>query len=216
VSPPAFRADGSIVVAVSYPGERRSRLVTIDRGGQQVAASADLPVVPGNEWSGAGADLLGRPILAPDGTAWVIGHTEGGRESIWALDPEGLLLDGWPWTPPAGLAHSGFCGSGETGCGTTRHTPTVGPGNVLHVLVDAPGGEQGGAAIAINPDGTTREGWPVTLNRAGSELWAIATDPDGRSYALAIEPEGGDQYSATVIALEPDSTVRYSVTIVEP
>jgi hypothetical protein len=56
----------------------------------------------------------------------------------------------------------------------------------------------------------------VGLRRTGSEFWSIVVGSDGTAYALAVEPEAGDSYSASILAFAPDSTVLYTTTIVEP
>lgn len=69
--------------------------------------------------------------------------------------------------------------------------------------------------VAIEPNGRVRSGWPVGLRRAGSMFWSIAVGPDGRVWALAVEPETRG-YSATILAIAHDSTVVYATTVVEP
>jgi hypothetical protein len=105
---------------------------------------------------------------------------------------------------------------GDTGGGSWRTAPAVGTGDVLYLLHPPRAATLGGTIVAIGPDGRVRPGWPVVLERPGAEFRSIVVAPDGTAYALAVEPEAGGRYSATILAIAPDSTVRYSSTIVEP
>jgi len=125
-------------------------------------------------------------------------------------------MAGWPYRSDLGLEGTGFCPSEDTGCGGFRAAPTVGPDNVLYILQEAATPSAGGRIVAISPDGRVVDGWPVQLRRAGSEFWSIVAGPDGRVYALAIEPEPNGAHSATILAIAPDSDVQFNVTVVEP
>ncbi len=74
----------------------------------------------------------------------------------------------------------------------------------------------GGSLIAVGPDGRERAGWPVALTRPGAEFWNVAVGSDGTVFALVIEPEAREAYSASILAIAPDSTVLYTTTIIEP
>ena len=74
----------------------------------------------------------------------------------------------------------------------------------------------GGSIVAIGPDGRVRPGWPVVLKRPGAAFRSVVVGPDGTAYALAVEPEGGGDYSASILAIAPDSTVLWTTTIVDP
>jgi hypothetical protein len=109
---------------------------------------------------------------------------------------------------------TGFCGTGDTGCGQSRTMPAVGQANVLYLL-QAASTSGGGSIVAIGTDGRVRAGWPVGLKRAGSAFWSVVVNPAGGVWALAIEPETPG-HSATILSIANDSTVRFATTIVEP
>jgi hypothetical protein len=71
-------------------------------------------------------------------------------------------------------------------------------------------------AAVIIQGGKRPAGWPVKLNRAGSNFWDVAVGEDDTVHALAVEPEGKGKSSATLLAIDPDSEVRYAVTLLEP
>jgi hypothetical protein len=68
----------------------------------------------------------------------------------------------------------------------------------------------------VGPDGQERSGWPVALHRPGAEFWTVVPGSDGTVFALAVEPEPGDSFSASILAIAPDSTVLYTTTIIDP
>jgi len=94
--------------------------------------------------------------------------------------------------------------------------PAIGPDNVIYLMHAAADPSVGGSVVAIGPDGRVRPGWPVELKRPGAEFWSVVIGSDGTAYALAVEPESADDFSATILAIAPDSTVRYTTTIIEP
>jgi hypothetical protein len=153
------------------------------------------------------------PILAADGTTFVVSEL---HPAIYALDPALRVMDGWPVEPPTRIEQADpFAGEEGINCATLVE-PAAGPDGTLYVPLAAADDGAGGSLLALGLDGRVREGWPVGLRRSGSEFWSVVVGDDGTVYALALEPEAGDNLSATVLAIEPDSTVRYTVTVVEP
>jgi hypothetical protein len=149
-------------------------------------------------------------LVAPDGTLRIV----GGSNELWAVDPNAGVLEAWPWSAPSAFQQSGFCAPDETGCGQADVEPTIGPDGEVALALEAT--DPGGALVVVDAEGTVREGWPVTLNRAGSAFWSVVTAESGVTYALAVEPEGDAGFSGTILRLEPDSTVSWATTLVEP
>lgn len=211
----AFDAQGQAYSVVGAPDGRTTRTVVLDRDGHVLPAGSDgQAITSSSTWSGAGDPFPGPPIVADDGTAFII-STEDGRTTILGLDPAGQPLAGWPYRSTLRIEWTGFCGDGETGCGQMRTVPAVGLNDVLYVLNAASGSSTGGSMVAIGLDGRVRDGWPVGLLRAGSMFWSMAVAPYGLAWALAIEPEK-QGYSATVLQIAEDSTVLSTTTIVQP
>jgi hypothetical protein len=210
----AFDARGLAYLVVGWPTERPARTVVLDGGGKvHASGSADQAIVSTATWNGAGDDYPGPPTVAADGSAFIL-STEGGRTTILALDPNGQPRTGWPYRSSLGMQWTGFCGTGDTGCGQSRTMPAVGQANVLYLL-QAASTSGGGSIVAIGTDGRVRAGWPVGLKRAGSAFWSVVVNPAGGVWALAIEPETPG-HSATILSIANDSTVRFATTVVEP
>lgn len=210
-----FDAHGRVYLVVGSPAARPARTVVFDQDGHLLASgSGDQAIASTNTWDGAGGEFAGSPVVANNGTAFII-STQGGSTTIVALDPAGKPLSGWPYRSKVGMEWTGFCGDGDTGCGHVRTMPGVGSGNLLYLFRAASSPSVGGSMVAIRSDGSVRDGWPLGLKRAGSMFWSMAVAPDGGVWALAIEPETRG-YSATILAIADDSTVLYSTTIVEP
>ena len=96
-----------------------------------------------------------------------------------------------------------------------RGIPAVGPESTLYLPRQARDTSVGGRIIAVGPDGRVRAGWPVELTRPGAEFWSVVVGSDGTVYALAIEPEPSDGFSASILAIAPDSTVLWTTTIID-
>lgn len=215
-SEPAFDAVGRFYMVIGAALEKPARTLVLDRDGRILPAGSDaLAIVSSRTVSGyAGEYVPGAPIVADDGTAFII-STEGGRTTVMKLDPSGTPLSGWPFQSTHDLQWAGSCGPGDTGCSLGRTTPEIGSRNVLYLAQAASGPSTGGTIVAIGADGHVRAGWPVHLTRAGSQFASITVAPDGRVWALAIEPENRG-YSATVLSIAADSTVRYRKTLIQP
>jgi hypothetical protein len=210
-----FDARGRVYLVVGSPSERPARTVVLDKDGRTLpSGSAVQAIVSTSTWNGAGDANTGPPIVADDGSAFLVSDEEGGTTVI-ALDPNGEPRAGWPFRSSRAMEWLGFCGEGDTGCGQSRTMPRTGNGHVLYLLHAAASASTGGSILAINPDGRVRAGWPVGLKRAGSMFFSMAVDPAGGAWALAVEPERPG-YSATIVSIARDSTVRFTTTIVQP
>jgi hypothetical protein len=210
----AFDPSGRLHLVVSAPYERPSRQMVIDPDGRQHVGSDDLDIVSSLTWDGAGDPYPGAPIVASNGSTFIVSTEEVGT-TIMGLDAAGRPLPASPYRSKLGLQFIDGCEPDETGCGSDRTPIGIDSRDVLYLIHEAASSSAGGSVIAIGPDGRIRDGWPVGLRRAGSMFWGLAVNSDGGAYALAIEPEG-DIHSATIVAIADDSTVRYTTTIVEP
>lgn len=213
----AFDAQGRVYAIVGSPNAEPARTIVIDHDGRDLpSGSSDQAIVSTNPWTGAGADYPGSPIVAGDGTSYIVQSVDG-QTRVQALDPGGQRVVGWPYESDLGLQETGGgCPAGDTGCGGFLAAPTVAPGNVLYLIEEAANSADGSRLVAIGPDGRVVNGWPKELRRAGSEFWSIVAGPDGRVYALAIEPEPNGAHSATILCIAPNSDVQFNVTVVEP
>ena len=215
-SGPAFAPDGRIVVTAGSFTRSTSQAVAFDRDGRATSGgSAELPIVTAQR-SSEHVEYPMPPVVAGDGTAFVLGDFEGGT-TVFALDPSGQVVSGWPYRAADRLIRP--CppeGNSEFGCLSLPATPSVGPDNVLYLLQAASGSTLGGSLVAVEPDGRVRAGWPVELRRPGAEFWSVVVGSDGTVYALAVEPESDTSSSASILAIAPDSTVLWTTTILEP
>ena len=216
VSELAFDGQGRVYAVVSSPTADRARTIVLDRDGRTLpSGSNDQAIVSSSLWTGAGPGYPGAPIVAQDGTAFIVSSAYE-MTDVLAIDPSGQRVAGWPYHSDLGLQETGFCPPGDTGCGGFRVAPAIGPGNILHVVHARPSTTGGGSVVAIGRDGRVIDGWPVTLTRPGSEFWSVVVGANGTAYAMAVEPEPNGSHSATILAIAPDSDILYNVTIVEP
>lgn len=212
----AFDGQGRVYAIVGSPDEEPARTIVLDRDGRTLPSGSNpQAIVSTSQWVGAGPGYPGAPIVAPDGTAFIV-ESIGGQTGVLALDPSGQRVPGWPYGSGSGLQPTGFCDGQDTGCGWFVAAPAIGANNVLYLLYEAANASTGGSIVAIGRDGRAVDGWPVGLKRVGSMFWSIVVAPSGTAYALAVEPEPNGSYSATILAIAPDSDVLYNVTIVEP
>ncbi|HXP32973.1 MAG TPA: baseplate J/gp47 family protein [Acidimicrobiales bacterium] len=213
----AFGPDGRLYVTVSTRGADTARTLVFDPDGRAVPGGSDLlPVTAARGPNGAGpASYPAAPLVAADGTAYVIGQVQG-HTTVFGLDPSGKVMAGWPYRATVGQQWQGECPDELTGCGLWLAIPAVGPGDVLFLPQAAPDATAGGSLVEVGPDGHVHPGWPVTLRRPGAAIWSVVLGSDGTLWALAVEPETAGQSSATILAIAPDGTVRSRVTVVEP
>ena len=210
-SAPAFGPEDSAYIAIGLPGAGPTGLAVFDRDGRPLSSDADLmPIASSSEWYGAG-ELTGRPVVADEGTAFLI--EAGDAMTVYAVDPTGRALPGWPYRSRTPMQNLGGCTGLDQGCGWFRSLPAVGQGPVLYLLLAPSSSSLGGSIVAIGRDGTVRPGWPVGLRRAGSVFSSVSIGHDGTVFAVAVERETNGR-SVTVLGIEPDSSVRYRTTIV--
>jgi hypothetical protein len=218
-SMPAFGPGGRVVLAVGSNARRTTRVLVFDPDGQAVAASSpQLPiltaeiVIPDGPYE-CGLPIPPSPLVALDGTIVVFSEID---TAIVALDASLELLGGWPFRPATPLVRRDPLSNLDGISCPSLAIPAVGPDSTLYLPLQARDATVGGSIIAVGPDGRVRPGWPVELRRAGAEFWSIVVGSDATVYALAIEPEPGEAFSASILAIAPDSTVLYTTTIVEP
>ena len=216
-SGPAFGQGERISVTVADAS--LSRVLVFEPGGTDPSdRSTHLPVATAEYSEDTGGCTVGSPqapVVAHDGTTFVLSELNW---AIHAVDSALEAIPGWPFDPgaPRAVARPGLESEHEAGYCPSSVVPAVGPDRTLYLALEARDTNFGGRLLAVGPDGQVRPGWPVDLLRAGAEFWSVVVGPDGTVYALAIEPESGDESSATILAIAPDSTVRYRTTIIEP
>ena len=218
-SGPAFGPDGRIMLTVASSVARTSRVVAFDREGQRVAASsAELAIATVDEFTGqtGGCETFAPepPRVAQDGTVFVYSSV---RTGVFALDSYLAIMPGWPFEPAAPLARArpGFESEHEAGYCPGPVLPAVGPDRSLYLALQARDATVGGSLVAVGPDGRLRPGWPFRLSQPGAEFWSVVVGSDGTAYALAIDPEGVNASSATILAIASDGTVLWSSTIID-
>jgi hypothetical protein len=210
-----FGPDGLGYVTVASASQGAARLVVVARDGSTVARSDRLPITGASAWSGAGPDGGPMaPLVADDGTAFVIGEADD-HTVVYAIDPSGNVLSGWPYRADTAVQWQGTCPAETAGCGVWRAIPAVGPDGVVYVPLAAPDAQIGGSVVAIGLDGRAVPGWPMHLARRGAEFWS-ATSSDAIAWALAVEPETGGGSSATILAFAADGTVLSRTTVLGP
>jgi len=172
-----FAPDGRIVVVESDWALNRSRVVSLDAYGR---------VLPGWPWS---AGDTGNPIagaaLGPEGSVYVAVRGEQAEPHIWSwklhrLDAGGLELPGFP----VALPDVPFCSLAVAGNGSAYA--------LCQEELESTGSSTT-SVLAVRPDGSTPEGWPVKLDGAG-EITGFR--PDG---ALVLTVRKDSRASVTVL-----------------
>jgi hypothetical protein len=218
-SPPAVRRDGTLVAArLTKPG-LKSQVVTIPpTGGSAVSTSGDIPFDPIDDTTSAGATLMS-PIVADDGAVWVVGTFDSTKPSVVRVAPDGTVGPRIALAMP--LQPRGACSPEDTGCGTWRSVPVVGPDGTLFVPESAVGdggglvSSSGGSLVAIGPDGSARAGWPISLPDTMAGYWSLLARPDGTVAALAVVPtDAGNQWSLAILGA--DGTSGGSAALILP
>jgi hypothetical protein len=190
---------------VGSPDVEPTRLALVDLADGAVdSGSPELPIPATSEWLGAGAEP-GMPVVAEDGTAYVV--ATGTDATIYAVDPAGRVLDGWPYQSGVPLQELGRCSHEDTGCGFFRSVPAAGPESSLLVLFPATEG-RGATIAAIGRDGAVRDGWPVEFE-VDEVPQSIRVGPDGTVYVPTLVEE----QAARLVALAPDGSIRYRVEV---
>jgi hypothetical protein len=213
VSNPSFDRAGNAYFTTSNMETEVDRVVTVDTSGRVTQSTDDLPNQATGGFSGAGPEYPGAPIVAPDGSFFVVGFDEA--MSIMAFDARGRARGGWPFGPGVDIAEQGLCYEGDTGCGTFDVRPQVGPDGTLYMAAMPDSIDGGGPLYAVRANGSQAPGWPVGLKHGGATFWNVIVGSDGGVWALAAEPEGAERYSGTLLSIAPDSTVRGRLTITD-
>ncbi len=214
-SGPSFDLVGGIHVTVGSPQVPPARTLVFGTDGRPInSGSSELDLTATSDWNGAGGDFPAPPLVSGDGTTFVIDDSDG--TTVVGLGSAGQEMRGWPYRSKVGLQETGFCGPGDTGCGSFRAAPAIGRFGILYLVHAAAKSSAGGSVVAVDEDGRVRGGWPVGLRRPGAAFWSIVAAADGTAFALAIEPEPNGSHSATILSLALNSTVGYTTTVVEP
>ncbi|HEX5012742.1 MAG TPA: hypothetical protein VFV72_01195 [Candidatus Limnocylindrales bacterium] len=218
VSNPAFDDEGNAYFSGWRVDSRTNQVVVIDPTGNVTLATPDLPIEVAFGYDGAGPEYPAAPLVAGDGSFAVYSNVDG--SSILAFDRQGHPRAGWPFNSALRIAEHGFCGSGETGCGTFHVRPRFGKDGTLYIAYQPGDPDAGqlevGSLMPVRRDSTVPPRWPVMLRKDGAMFWDLVVGNDGGVWALAAEPEGTERYSATLLSVAPDKTVRGRITIVEP
>ena len=206
-SMPAFGPDGELLFAVSHASD--SQIVRLrEDGTEAVPTSQPFERVMGDDELGGPL----QPLVDEDANAFPTTD-----ERVYGLDRAGAVLPGWPFEPAPALLQYADCPPGEdTGCPYEFTPPLMAPRGLVY-LVHPPGeGVSGGRITVVNPDGSVRSGWPKTLQRAGARWDSVAVGENRVAYAVAIEPEPGSEFSASVLAFAPNGTQEWIRILVEP
>jgi hypothetical protein len=219
-SQPVLGPDGLLVVVRLAKGQLvTAQTVSIaSTGGAPVATSGDLPLDPLDDTTSAGSILMG-PLIASDGSTYVVGTVGSTGPAVVRIGPESAVGRPTPLAKP--LQPQGSCDAQDTGCGTWRSLPVLGPDGTLYVpesAVGAGGGvvsSAGGSLVAIAPDGSTPAGWPITLPDTMAGYWSLLARPDGTVDALAVVPtDGGSQWSLVIVS--QDGTTSAPRLLIQP
>ncbi len=194
---PVRASDGTTYLATSPWGPiGQGKVYALDANGQ---------VKPGWPFAPSGIAAFGTPAVSLDGTVYVFGWAFGksAPESagsnaawLWALDPAGQIRPGWPYAIQGSVLAGGV--------GLTVRSD----GAVIFAESMAPsGGSPAYEAVAIDPDGHVRAGWPVTLPgpiACGSSP-CVAIGGDDTWYVMPSLDTGP---SAEIVALRADGSSK--------
>ena len=129
------------------------------------------------------------PASDDRGNLWLLADGQ-----VHAYDTAAEPTPGWPYEPETGILVLGECPPTDTGCQPWYVPPVAAPRALLYTLETAPTG-MGGRINVVNLDGTTRSGWPKTLQREGAMWHSVTIGENRRAYAVAIEPEPKNEAS---------------------
>jgi hypothetical protein len=228
-SGPVVGPEGRVYVVRSV-GSSSARIRVFRRDGTRIDAwSPLLRVEPSSAWYGAGGWTPAPPVVAADGSAWLVGGPNGAYSATpytkaYALTARASVRPGWPWRSQATVSLRGMSSACDTGWGSLRVEPVAGPGRILYIALEPATEAAGGRVVALEPDGDARHGWPITLARPGSRFRSVEIGATGTVYALAIELERWVRVdgcrspvnSATILAIAPGGSILYRRTVVAP
>jgi hypothetical protein len=209
-SMPGIDAAGRIYLVVN--GATGMHRIVLDGRGTLDGTPTTWPIVATSDVPGDGTP--GIPIVAADGMNWIVDERDG--TAILMVDRANVAPDDWPYRSSVRLAHLGFCAPGQPDCAEERVEPVAGADDTLFVPQAAPTSTTGARIVALDLSGHVRAGWPVTLRRPGSGFWSLVSRSTDGIWALAVEPEAPETYSATILSISQAGTVIWATTIVEP
>jgi hypothetical protein len=188
--------------------DEASRIMRLNPDGSDAASPIDPPVILA--WSPDGDGPI-PPLVDERGRAWVVSD-----DAIHGFGSDDAPLDGFPYEPRTSFVQRGMeCGPEDTGCQSWIEAPRMAPRGLIYSLEAGPRGK-GERITVINPDGSIRSGWPVTLQRQGATWDSVTIGENRTAYAVAFEPEPNNEASISILALAPNSERLWIRTIVEP
>ena len=232
-------ADGSAVLWATFlggSGDDRAEGIAVDASGSAyvvgVTQSEQFPLPVGAPPSGYGDWSMQDGFLvklAPDGShaayVWRLASERGDDASAVAVDAAGAAYVAGSTSGaefPRTYAPDGVADAGAFSAFATKIRPD-GSGLAYSVLL--PGGESGGYAIAVGPDGAAYVAgvyssrgteswrsrsaiqWFAPDARFGNHVFASRLSPDGSRVTWTTVVGGGDNEYASGVALAPDGSV---------
>ena len=234
-SVPSFGRDGRLyVTAARWPIDDEGR-ITARPSSQVYAFTRDGRLVRGwpvrlpIDTTLPAPDVASRPlppIVAPDGSVYVVAGPRGAGTVAYSLGGSGRLRAGWPYRSRVDLVVNPG-GAGTCGYPSYYAPPLAGPGGSLGLAQSTDRDGQSGAnrVTTIGTNGKVRTGWPVTLLEAGAWFATTEVGAKGTVYGFAIEPAGTGRtecgpkqplYSGTVVAFDGHGDPIYTTTLVAP
>jgi len=222
-SDPVPGPDGRVYVTQGDHGRRPTRVYAFDAHGRRVPGWPVRFDLARDGGYGKGGWLPTTVSLGPRGTVYLsVRDGPSGIDNsttVYALDPTGKVLPGWPYRARMPLAAwEMYCGC--TGGSSAPLPPVIDAAGRVHLVLGDIGEGQGlGSHATLVQNGRTAPGWPVTLRRATSYFVDLTVDAAGVTYVLAKELEGSigqESVSETLLAIAPDGTVLYRTTVLEP
>jgi hypothetical protein len=182
-SEPVPGPDGRVYVTQGDAGRRPTRVYAFDADGGRVPGwpvQFDLARDGGYGAGGWGPTTVS---LGPRGTVYLaVRDGPSGIDSsttVYALDPAGRVLPGWPYRSRLPLAAWDlycFCTPGSD----MPLPPVVDGAGRVRLILGNIGYDQGlGSHATLVQSGRTVPGWPVTLRRATSHFVDLAVDAAG-------------------------------------
>jgi hypothetical protein len=218
-SQPVVGPDGLLEIVRLSQGETvtAQTMSIASTGGAPVATSGDLPLRPLDNTTSAGSILMS-PVIASDGSMYVVGTADSTVPAVVRIGPGSAVGPLIRLAKP--LQPQGSCSAQDTGCGTWRAVPVVGPDGTLYVPESAVGSggvvsSTGGSLVAIPPDGSIPGGWPITAPDTMAGYWSLMARSDGEIDALVVVPtDPGNQWSLVIVG--PDGRTRGSAVLIQP